>query len=160
MRKWVDLTPKKIEKKRRWNEETRKERSKKKKWKKKNADRNENRKEWRKKKQLTRNAVKQKLGNISPIHTLSISVWLSHTLSLPPPPSLWHTHKHTHTHTQNLSFPHTLSISLSLSLTCTTPAFEGFFLSPQLPVARQYFIPSVITLKSKNGNKNEIKHRN
>jgi hypothetical protein len=24
---------------------------------------------------------------------------------------------------------------------------DGFFLSPQLPVARQYFIPSVITLQ-------------
>jgi hypothetical protein len=32
--------------------------------------------------------------------------------------------------------------------TCTTPALDGFFLSPQLPVARQYFMPSVMTLKS------------
>jgi hypothetical protein len=34
---------------------------------------------------------------------------------------------------------------------------EGFFLSPQLPVAKQYFMPSVITLKMRKGERAEEK---
>lgn len=55
-------------------------------------------------------------------------------------------------HKSNDSKPDGIEIKFAVleanQQTCTTPALLAFFLSPQFPVAKEYFKPSVIVLNS------------